>query len=349
MGTLWTGGGTMDLSLGELGLHPKDTGGRIGTYSKLPERSLGYIGKQHELLVDTEAERWALSGGGARRGGDRGAGGLGRAARQEAAPLPGQRIQARSWGDGAARRPGGCAAGRRCREVALAEEGDEGAAPGRRWSGAGGEGRKPAATAADATATPMGVRRPRLGALVPVQGRGHAKGPEVAPVRADLVARGRRSTRSGGDPDQGDEGGGGRSGSSAGRRQRRPCKLLARPAAPEHVSAADGMDGDEVGQDVDIATGGEAYKEWRNERPCSVYRYGGAKDGRGARRASLRRTEARLGARRGWHGATAWLPTDARRRGSAQCSPGSTFCRTCGGHVNLAGRRKEEGQLGQLR
>lgn len=63
MGTLWTGGGTMDLSLGELGLHPKDTGGRIGTYSKLPERSLGYIGKQHELLVDTEAERWALSGG----------------------------------------------------------------------------------------------------------------------------------------------------------------------------------------------------------------------------------------------------------------------------------------------
>lgn len=116
--------------------------------------------------------------------------------------------------------------------MALAEEGDEGAAPGRRWSGAGGEGRKPAATAADATATPMGVRRPRLGALVPVQGRGHAKGPEVAPVRADLVARGRRSTRSGGDPDQGDEGGGGRSGSSAGRRQRRPCKLLARQVWP---------------------------------------------------------------------------------------------------------------------
>lgn len=96
----------------------------------------------HARPRDERRRRWWAAAGrapGRRRPGNR-------RLRPGGAPLPGQHSQARGWGDGAARRPGGCAAGRRRRGVALAEEGDEGAAPCRRWSGAGGEGRKPAAT-----------------------------------------------------------------------------------------------------------------------------------------------------------------------------------------------------------
>jgi hypothetical protein len=41
MVALWIGGGRKDLSLGELGLQPKDTGGLIGRYYGLSERNLG--------------------------------------------------------------------------------------------------------------------------------------------------------------------------------------------------------------------------------------------------------------------------------------------------------------------
>uniref|UniRef100_A0A0E0AIB4 Uncharacterized protein n=1 Tax=Oryza glumipatula TaxID=40148 RepID=A0A0E0AIB4_9ORYZ len=71
--------------------------------------------------------------------------------------------------------------------------------------------------------------------------------------------------------------------------------------SPEHVSAADGMDGDEVGQDVDILYrrrlasfhGGGLRWTGRmvqegNERPCcSVRGWGGDEVGRGAWRACV--------------------------------------------------------------